>query len=108
MTKHAILSLFALSLPALAQNDAAGNDTGPDHLQLKPVAQWLFEGADTLGTWTGKAKLDESGPRPPNYPGFAKDNHAAHFTGDGTKQALEIKDSQELRFGLNDTITLEA
>lgn len=108
MTKFAIIPLLALSLPALAQNDAAGNDTGPDRTPHKPVARWAFEGADELGTWTGKPKADEPGPRAPTFPTFAKENHAAKFDGDGKKLMLEVKDSEHLRFGLNDTITLEA
>lgn len=109
MTRYALFSLLALSLPVQAQkNDAAGNDTGPDRPVIKPVVQWNFEGPDELGTWTGKAKLDEAGPRAPIFPAFSKDNHSAVFSGDGKKLALEVKDSQELRFGLNDTIVIEA
>ncbi len=102
-----LLSALLVPAAALAQNDAAGNDIA-DHALLKPVAHWQFDGADALGAWTGKPKLDESGPRTPIFPNFAKDNKAGFFTGDGTKLSLKVPDSEELRFGLNDTITLEA
>lgn len=104
-----ILAPVALAPLAFAQNnDAAGNDTGPDHTVLKPVAEWHFDGSDSLGAWKGKAGKDEAGPRSPAYPAFGKDNKAASFNGEGTKLALEVKDAEDLRFGLNDTITLEA
>ena len=100
--------LFTIAAPSvlLAQNDTTGNDTAPD--AIKPIASWHFEGADSLGEWTGKAKPNEVGPRAPTYPNFAKDNKAGRFTGDGTKLALKVKDNEDLRFGLNDSITLEA
>ncbi|MDB6120483.1 MAG: hypothetical protein JWO08_4264, partial [Verrucomicrobiaceae bacterium] len=104
-----LLASAALAPLAFAQNDAGGNDTGPDHAaMLKPVAHWTFESSDSLGTWTGKPNADQPGPRAPVYPSFAKDNKAAMFNGSGTNLALEVPDSPELRFGLNDTITLEA
>ncbi|MDB6137275.1 MAG: Protein of unknown function (DUF1553)/Protein of unknown function (DUF1549)/Planctomycete, partial [Verrucomicrobiaceae bacterium] len=103
-----IFTSTALASLAVAQNDSGGNDTGPDHALLKPVAQWSFDGSDSLGTWLGKAAPDQAGPRAPVYPSFAKDNKAALFSGNGTKLALEVKDATDLRFGLNDTITLEA
>lgn len=108
MTRTALLCLLSLSLPVFAQNDTAGNDTPSDHPILKPGVQWSFGSQELRGTWLGTAKTDEAGPRTPTYPGFAKDNVAAAFAGDGKKLALEVKDSEDLRFGLNDTITLEA
>ncbi len=108
MSLRALLFLSSLGWSTLAfsQNDS-NNDTG-DARKAAPAFIWQFEGKDTIGTWTGKAKLTEAGPRPAAYPGFAKDNHAARFDGDGKKLSLRVKDSEELRFGLNDTITLEA
>jgi hypothetical protein len=81
-------------LPARAQNDATGNDV-TDKQPAKPVIQWRFD------------DQKEPGPRSPTYPGFAKENTAIRFTDDG-KKALKIADSEELRFGLNETIILEA
>ena len=103
-----LLASAALAPLVIAQNDSGGNDTGPDHALLKPVAAWNFEGSDSLGAWTGSPAKDQAGPRAPVYPSFAKDNKAALFTGNGTKLALEVKSTDDLRFGLNDTITLEA
>ena len=103
-----LLASAALAPLVIAQNDSGGNDTGPDHALLKPVAVWNFDGSDSLGTWIGQPSKDQAGPRAPVYPSFAKDNKAALFTGNGTKLALEVKSTDDLRFGLNDTITLEA
>ena len=102
------IALAGLSPFVFAQTDATGNDTGPDHPLAKPVAAWHFEGKDTLGSWIGEPSKDQPGPRAPGYPSFTKDNKAALFNGTGTKLALEVKDSEDLRFGLNDTVTLEA
>ncbi|MBX7206989.1 MAG: DUF1553 domain-containing protein [Verrucomicrobiaceae bacterium] len=109
MPRHLAL-LCVVCAPAIlhAQNDSAGNDTGPDKSDKTTEAVWHFGGSDTLGEWVGKPKKDEPGPRAPTYPTFAADNKAALFTGDGAKLALEVKDSEDLRFGLNDTITIEA
>jgi len=104
----AILSLLAVPFAVLAQNDSAGNDTGPDKADKAAETVWHFGGADTLGEWIGTPKVNEPGPRAPTYPNFSKDNKAAHFSGDGTTLALEVPDSEDLRFGLNDTITIEA
>ncbi len=100
-----ILPLLALPCALHSQNDSAGNDTGPDKTT---EAVWHFGSDDTQGQWTGKAKTEEPGPRAPTYPSFPKDNKAARFDGDGTKLSLAVPDRADLRFGLNDTITLEA
>lgn len=84
-----------LACPAAAQNDAAGNDV-TDKPIATPVMQWRFD------------DQKEIGPRAPTYPGFAKENTAMRFTGDGKKSFIKVDDSEELRFGLNETITLEA
>ena len=47
----------------------------------------------------------EPGPRSPTYPGFAETNKARLFD---AKSPIKVEDSPELRFGLNETITLEA
>jgi hypothetical protein len=92
--RAALLPLLALAPFASAQNDAAGNDV-TDKVIAKPVMLWSFE------------DQKEPGPRAPTYPGFAKENTAIRFVGEG-KKALKVADSSELRFGLNETITLEA
>lgn len=95
MTLRAAILPFLTFVPAFAQNDSnSGNDIS-DKIVAKPVMQWSF------------ADSKEPGPRAPTYPGFAKDNTAFRFVGEG-KKALKIADSEELRFGLNETITLEA
>lgn len=96
MLKRVSSILFLLtSLPAAAQNDSGGNDAS-DKTQASPVMQWHFDDAT------------EPGPRSPSYPGFPVTNKAMRFTGDGKKSVIEVKDSEALRFGLNETITIEA
>jgi Concanavalin A-like lectin/glucanases superfamily len=95
MTRHVLLSTLVLTTAAVAQSDSAHNDAS-EKPKLTPVMQWRFD--DAKGP----------GPRPPMYPGFPGANTAMHFTGDGKKSVVEVKDSEALRFGLNDTITLEA
>jgi hypothetical protein len=102
--------LLALNVPALlaAQNDAAGNDTGPDKASAAVTSVWRLSSADAAGEWVGKPTMDAPGPRAPSYPRFAADNKAARFEGDGAKLALKVKDAPELRFAQSDSITLEA
>ena len=86
-------ALLILSVPAVrAQNDSGGNDAS-DKPASAPVMQWRFD--------DGK----EPGPRSPTYPGFAETNKARLFD---AKSPIKVVDSPELRFGLNETITLEA
>ena len=89
-----VFATFLLTALAAAQNDSGGNDT-TDKPLAKAVMQWRFDDAK------------DPGPRAPNFPGFTKDNTALRFHGDG-KKAPVVKDSEALRFGLNETITLEA
>ena len=93
MTRFALAS-FLLTTLAPAQNDSGGNDA-EDKPLAKPVMQWRFDDAK------------DAGPRSPSFPGFSNDNTARRFDGDG-KTAIKIPDSEALRFGLNDTITMEA
>ncbi|MCX6857295.1 MAG: DUF1549 domain-containing protein [Verrucomicrobia bacterium] len=92
MTRAFLFSFLFLTSVAWAQNDSGGNDVA-DKPKLVPVMQWQFDEAK------------EAGPRAPTYPGFAKDNTARQFD---MKSPLNVPDSAELRFGLNETVTLEA
>jgi hypothetical protein len=82
--------------PIQARQQPDGNDSGPNVDQ--PVAIWRFDGTK------------EPGPRPPTYPSFRPDNTARTFN--GPQSAITIRESDfpkgTLRFGLNDSITLEA
>lgn len=102
-------SLFA------AGNDAGTNDSGEETAvapaPAAPVLAWTFDDEKSLGTWVGSAAAGAEGPRPPRYPGFAKDNGAAFFTKPG--DALVIKDQEKggplgLRFAKGESITMEA
>jgi len=93
MTFRFLAAAIPLSiLSASAQNDSGGNDAS-DKPASKPVMQWRFD--------DGK----EAGPRAPTYPGFTETNKARLFD---AKSPIKVADSTELRFGLNETITLEA
>ena len=94
MLRASYFTFLAFVTTALSQNDSGGNDA-EDKPLAKPVMQWRFDDAK------------DAGPRSPSFPGFSKDNTARRFDGDG-KKALKIPDSEALRFGLNDTITMEA
>jgi hypothetical protein len=85
------LSILCI-LPAAAQNDSGGNDAS-DKPASAPVMQWRFDDGA------------EPGPRSPTYPGFSETNKARKFD---VKSPIKVADSPELRFGLNETITLEA
>src|SRR4051812_23798384 len=106
-----IFSCLVTATCALAQNDGgvAGNDSGPDDA-LKPVAVWHFDGQP------------HPGPRPPVYSGFGAGNTAGYSDGKGPlvtvkgsgkpavhpDSADRVPPPEQLRFGLNDSITLEA
>lgn len=101
------LVLLPLTGARGSQNDpSAGNDSGPD--PAKPVAVWRFDGVKEPGTWTGKPKLDEQGPRAPVFPDFSKDNKAVLLSGKGESLVVPDAPDESFRFGLNDAITLEA
>ena len=95
--KFRLSFLLFLTLVSIApgQNDTVGNDV-TDKPKWTPVMKWSFDDSK------------EPGPRAPTYPGFPKENTSMRFTGDGKKSFIEVKDSEELRFDLNDTITIEA
>lgn len=96
------------ALPARAQNDAAGNDTGPD--AERPLLVWRFDGADEPGVSAAARQRTEPGPRPPTYPTFAADNRAWPCT--GPQAVVTVREADvprvNLRFGLGDSLTLEA
>lgn len=90
--------------PARAQT---GNDSGPS-AEL-PVAAWHFDGVDESGV-PKDAKRLAPGPRPPAHPNFPATNTAFAFTATGSAITVRERDlpGANLRFVLNDTITIEA
>ncbi len=94
--------LFVASWPAFAQNDIPSSEV--------PAAVWKFSALDETGVTKASAKFLETGPRPPNYPSFAATNTAMAFTAAHTNITVREADlpKAHLRFGLNDSITIEA
>ncbi len=91
--------ILALALPLAAQNDnaaAADSSKAGSGTMPEPVMLWDFE--------EGK----DPGPREPAYAGFAVGNRARRFAGKGRESALFLADEKELRFGLGETLTIEA
>jgi mono/diheme cytochrome c family protein len=99
----AILGLLLLAPLARAQNDV-------DPTAEKPVAVWKFDAPGEPGVPKASAKFLEPGPRPPSYPAFAATNIAMTFTAANASVTVRESDlpKANLRFGLNDSITLEA
>jgi hypothetical protein len=94
--------LFSQTPDAAAAGEAA---------EAGAVAQWHFDGSDTLGVWQGKAHREAPGPRAPIYPGFSKENQAVEIAGGDA--ALVVADPgaegpARMRFGAGEAITLEA
>src|SRR5262245_8900682 len=106
MTRRVFPSLLGLLL--LAPLVRAQNDVDPT--AEKPVAVWRFNAADEPGVPKTSARFLEPGPRPPTFPAFAANNTAMAFT--AANASITIRESDlpkaNLRFGLNDSITLEA
>jgi mono/diheme cytochrome c family protein len=98
----AVFLLLGVPLPALAQNDVPSPES--------PVAVWRFNAAGEPGVPKGAAKYLEPGPRAPTYPAFAATNTAMAFS--AANPAVTVRESDlpdaNLRFGANDSITLEA
>ncbi len=75
------------------------------------VLRWSFDEENEPGTWEGKGENRGEGPRNPRYPEFEDSNQAAYFP--GRNLHLVVKDqeaggSNNIRFGLGETLTLEA
>jgi len=109
-----IVVIGALMNIALAANQQASNDAQNDSGDAadrgpKPVVKWSFQKAE-LGTWTGSHGAFADGPRPPVFPSFKADNRAAAFTQTGSAIVLKEADAKgaTLKFGLGDSITIEA
>lgn len=97
MTRHLAILLLALAVnTASAKPDSGNNDTTAE---LKPLIQWNFDDSK------------EPGPRAPSYPAFSTTNTAALSE---TSSHVALLNGQtdplatDLKFGLNDEITLEA
>ncbi len=98
----ALLAALVVSTPAFAQNDVPSTET--------PVAVWKFNTGDEPGVTKAAAKFLDPGPRPPAYPTFTSANTAMAFTADNAGVTVREADlpKAHLRFGLNDSITIEA
>ncbi|HVL15669.1 MAG TPA: DUF1553 domain-containing protein, partial [Gemmata sp.] len=71
---------------------------------------WKFDGGAEPGVQKAAARSLEPGPRPPAYPSFPANNSAMAFTAANPKLTVREADlpKDDLRFGLNDSITIEA
>ena len=108
---HALIVLLGIAGAA----PSADNDT-PDEPQndstqapksdARTVARWSFERDSEPGTWT--KRVIEAGPRPPSYPGFSPDNHAAYFEA-GSRLMLKDEGTKDaFRFSQGESLTIEA
>lgn len=91
-----VVSIAALSL--------AGSDNS------SPVVRWDFgaEEATRLASHGG-VQRDQAGPRPPEFPDFAKDNTAVQLDGKGAYLSVEDPGpNSRFDFSNGDAITLEA
>ncbi len=86
-----LAGLLVSPLPAISQNDVAAPAEAP-------AAVWRFDGAK------------DTGPRSPTYPAFPATNTAMAFTAAHPRLTVHESDlpKARLRFGQNDSITLEA
>ncbi|HEY1189449.1 MAG TPA: DUF1553 domain-containing protein [Gemmata sp.] len=103
MTRLAVVFvLLTPPLAARAQNDG--------HPEAAPVARWRFTEANEPGVTKESAKRLEPGPRAPTYPAFSATNTALAFTGASAGLTVREVDlpKTNLRFGANESITLEA
>lgn len=106
--------LYAIStVCAVSQLSAHGavSIAQPSQTNDAPLAQWRFDGSDTLGVWEGKGHSEGAGPRAPIYTNFSKDNRAIELA--GKDAALVVADPgtdgpEGLRFRKGDSITIEA
>lgn len=98
----AFLLTAATGLTATAQNDTTATE--------KPLLLWTFDASGEPGVPAAAAKFLEPGPRPPMYPHFEARNTAMAFTAANSRLTVREADlpNTNLRFGLNDAITLEA
>ncbi len=98
----AFTGVLVISSLSFAQNDTTPTES--------PVAVWMFNAADEPGVPKASVKFLEAGPRPPTYPSFGATNTAMTFSAANTSVTVREADTPKanLRFGLNDSITIEA
>src|SRR5687768_8888966 len=75
-----------------------------------PVARWDFGEEDvSRAVVVGTVQRDVPGPRPPEYPGFERNNTAVRFDGSGGHYALADTGARsQFDFTNGDAIPLEA
>lgn len=105
------LAVSTICALLLLEGPAILNAADPTKTDEAPVAQWHFDGSDTLGTWQGTGHREGAGPRAPIYPKFENTNRAVELS--GKDAALVVTDPgvdspTNLRFSKGDSITIEA
>jgi mono/diheme cytochrome c family protein len=101
-------ALFLLCLASGASSAASPEEA---MRAAKPVGLWLFGGSKPQPAFeaVGKANINAEGPRPPEFPGFNEDNHAAQFHGKGSRLVVQDPGAgSAFDFAAGDAITLEA
>jgi hypothetical protein len=106
MNRGALFALMVTVAPGVALASPEDAMRGAN-----PAGLWLFGGSKPQPAFdvAGKADSNAEGPRPPEFPGFNEDNHAAKFDGKGSR--LVVKDpgaGSAFDFAAGDAITLEA
>jgi hypothetical protein len=98
-----LAGLLVIPLTAIAQNDAPP-------VPEAPAAAWSFTATGEPGVPKSAAKFLEPGPRTPTHPAFPASNTAMAFTAATPRITVRESDlpNAGLRFGANDSITLEA
>lgn len=111
LRRSVVLAISTVCVVSQLSAPGAVSAADPARGKDAPLAQWRFDGADTLGSWQGKGYKEGPGPRAPGYTNFSMENRAAELA--GKDAALVVTDPgtdgpEGLRFHKGDSITIEA
>ncbi len=99
---------LAVLFLTLASSAFASTALEADMLAAKPVGAWFFGGSAPLPEieLASSVGLHAEGPRPPEFPAFTPDNHAAKFEGKGARLVVRGP-AGTFDFRAGDPITIE-
>ncbi len=106
--------MFRTVLSFLALSVAAGVAIASPEDAMRaanPVGLWLFGGSKPQPAFeaVGNADINAEGPRPPEFPGFNADNHAAQFDSKGARLVVPDRGAgSAFDFAAGDAFTVEA